>query len=341
VHEKTPPDGKGNIGQNPFFLTSKTLALQWTQAFWRKIFAAAKIMNHEIEAYINGELPDGDRRTFESRLLLDPALREEVEQQKLLMESLEYLKIKRQAQTAIHETHRLIWKRKLATVILLISIAGALFYFARKVVQVGSPQVPLNEPQSPTEKFRPPTQSQPADTLLPAGKVENREPSTPAKMNAPIAGQPEPADDRYRGDAAEAIDSTFLTPFDHAFLKFPAALPAGGSFDLATRAIRQGNYAEGLNLLKKREAKEASNDTLQYLLAIVQLQQHRPSAAAGRLYALNRPGNAFRPEAQWLSGLGLLLQGKEELARQAFQLIAKDKTHPRRAAAAEMLERLE
>ncbi|MCC6726329.1 MAG: hypothetical protein IT258_17610 [Saprospiraceae bacterium] len=297
-------------------------------------------MSDEVEAYVNGELSEEARQAFEQPLLLDAALRSEVEQQRQLVESLGYIKLKQNVKAAILDVAtQQAQKRKAVLLVSAIGIcilALLVWYFTGPAEPALEHTVP---PQSQPENSQ---QSQPLETEEAPQPTSQPANTTKRPPIAQQPNQPTAAPDRYRGDDnLEAIDSSYLGQYQLAMRNFPPTLPSGGSFAKESQLLQKADYKTALKLLSKREALSASNDTVQYLTAVALLYSGKPSAASQRLFLLNSPGNAFQQESQGLLGLSYLLQGRDDAARQVFEMIGKDRKHARQEAALSLLDSLE
>jgi hypothetical protein len=307
-------------------------------------------MENLIEAYLNGELQSKERERFEKELIINDDLRQAVEHQRQLMEAFEHIRIKKSVQQAMHQTEKLAWKRRLLVAVLVLSLLGGVSVFAvwlsRRIPNgelSSMGKIELDTANLENKNFVPTIDS----TLL-MEQLKARDSAALSKNRqmaqdpdgAPLSGQDNQS--VVRGDASDAtVDEAVLKDFDAFFIQFPPVFPETGSFKKEVAAVKNcPACAATLQLLAKREAIAAQNDTLQYLEALSLLQRHQPQSAASKLYALNRTESPFRQEAQWLLGLAYFLQGKEA-AQKTMEMIANDKAHSRREEAAVVLKKLE
>lgn len=305
-------------------------------------------MENLIEAYLNGELQSKERERFEKELIVNDDLRQAVEHQRQLMDAFEHIRIKKSVQQAMHQTEKLVWKRRLLVAVLVLSLAGGVMavWFARR--NPAAQNSPIDKTSEDTIRTENNHFNAPIDSILLMEQMKAQDTISLSKnrqMAQDPDGTPLSQQDNQsvvRGDASDAtVDESVLTDFDAFFSQFPPVFPATGTFKKEVAAVKNcPACASTLQLLAQREATTAQNDTLQYLEALSLLQRHQPQSAASKLYSLNRAERPFRQEAQWLLGLAFFLQGKEA-AQKTMEMIANDQAHSRREEAAAVLRKLE
>lgn len=307
-------------------------------------------MENLIESYLNGELQSTEREQFEKELIINEDLRQEVEHQRKLMEAFEHIRIKKSVQDAMHKTEKIALKRRLliaAFAFLLVGIVLVVpIWFSRR--NSGGQNSTIDKQTIDSNHIENQEIIPEIDSTSLMQQPSNGEDSKGLSQNRQMALDPDGdklsqhnSQSVVRGDANDtSIDETALKDFDVFISQFPPVYPASGTFKKEAAAVKNcPSCVATLQLLAKREAATAQNDTLQYLEALSLLQRHQPQAAASKLYALNRAESPFHEEAQWLLGLTYFLQGKES-AQKTMQMIAKDKAHSRREAAAAVLEKM-
>ncbi len=291
-------------------------------------------MAYDVEAYLNGELHGEALDAFERELQQNPVLREELAQQRDIMNALQHIRRRERIADAADQNRREHRQRRFVLGLTLLTLFGGLvllyFYWIRPASPAlpfppQHPPVPENQqiPPSQTPSLTPPQGSPPfiAQNQLPPGKTT----------------EPGPL---VRGGEEPDIDRNMVPLFDTVMLQSPPFVPRGGSFDAVAAQVVARAYTPALARLQKMNTRFVQNDTLQYLTALCLLLQKQPVKASAYLFPLNRPDSPFREETQWLLGLDFLLQGKRDAAIKTLQLVQKNTAHPRSEAAGRLLDKV-
>ncbi len=263
-----------------------------------------------IESYLDGSMAADEKAAFEKRLLLDAALRDELEQFRALKSDLDWhFAAKDVAAAAVLrgqlEDRRRRWSRLLLSA-LLVLLVGTLVYrylYERLRMPQDAPQTPELQ-QNAVPKLEAPSQSIPTPPIQ-----KNQAP------NQPIAGKLRPrSGDLMRNLPAEEISEATLSFFKQQWAGFVPAVPEVGIWAKPIRLLRSKRAAEAHLLLEKIPP----TDTSSYLLAVSELMLKRPSAAQDLLYPL-AADKKWQIEAQYLLVWAYLLEGNIDLARASLK----------------------
>ncbi|MCO6492836.1 MAG: hypothetical protein J5I98_30740 [Phaeodactylibacter sp.] len=284
----------------------------------------------KFEDYINGNLPEPERRALEQRLAADPALRAQLEEEEELLVRLKRQMLRRQVEAAMKAeppASRSRWRIWAALAILaaallagwLLSSPGAVSPEARPAQEPPRNPEPKNQEVLPTEEL-------PAKQELPPPIAQRTEPSAP------------------EANASDGLRSAVVTParaLGRTAVR-QLQLPVGASaspplLQPAADLARQGRYREAQALL---EQEGTAGDTLLFLHAFCLLKQEKGLEAARYFTRLEQPGTAFAEESQWGLALSWLLADQEAWAAEQLEAIAGQAGHPWAAAAAELIEQL-
>lgn len=299
-------------------------------------------MNPDIEAYVNGELSAEDSRAFEAQIANDPSLRQAVAEQRQLIESLHYLRLKKHVSAAVQGSKtfkaRRLFYRLFAFVAMVVVILAV--WFAKKsnahdtAIPVPGdgqlPHVPALVDSLKSIDTIPSTVPDPVTTSPSNTK--------PAIADNGSTHQPDLEKERYRG-LVEETESTYSDLVEQILKDSPPVMPKGGSFLKEEQLIENGKYDEAIGkLLNRKKSVGAANDTLKYLIAISELKSKRPSKALELLFELNEAGNSFQQDAQWATCLSYLWVGKFDSAVVTLEMLAKDQGHRYHKAAKAVLD---
>ncbi|MEQ1745831.1 MAG: tetratricopeptide repeat protein [Saprospiraceae bacterium] len=268
-----------------------------------------------IHRYLSGSMDTAERTAFEADMQADPALREEVELENILLTGIEragqedvlqiiqsvhgklsaedfFNSSKAQASPALTIVHKQkfnIMKRLLAIAASLVVVSGAVWFMMN--------------------------QDNPVDT------------------NALYSQYYQPNEDVQR--AKDIINS--LEEFG-----FAGAQSENDSLKMGLQAYESGKYDEALALLKGFAETHPENDVAQYYIGIVHMSQGRYAKAIEVLTPVSRSDNsALKNDALWNIGLCCLKadNGLQD-AREAFTKLSSDSSYPNHRAAKAVLEQL-
>lgn len=260
----------------------------------------------DIEAYLDGSMSAGERAAFEQRLLVDPDLREALEQHQALKTDLDWYFASKDVENANLlraqiKAKRLWWTRLLLAALLVLLVGFVAFWRLRRERDMPQPTLETPEFQKNTTPIiEAPVQS------VPTPSIQESKP-----LNQPIAGDHRPRrGDLMRNLPAEEISAPTLTFFKQQWAGFVPAVPAVGVWVKPLKQIRNNQAAEARTMLTKAPQSDTSN----YLLAITELMLKRPSDAQDLLYPLISD-KKWQTEAQYLLVWAYLLEGDDDLAR--------------------------
>lgn len=112
------------------------------------------------------------------------------------------------------------------------------------------------------------------------------------------------------------------------------------TFDDAMVDYKSGEYAIAINKLKAITEHNASNDTINYYLAMAYMGQEEYDNAIPLLSKLETEQNPFHQKASWYKGLAALKTGQKELAIITFKEIAQNPSNHYAQQAEEILSTL-
>lgn len=284
----------------------------------------------EFEDYLNGNMPDSERRALEQRLANDPVLQEQLKEEEELLARLKKQMLRERVEAAMKAgrgniqptpSRWWIW----AAMAVLLAVMMARWTFGGDEV---SEEEPIQEqPVSPKAEEALPAEALPPGAPPPGPVAQRTEPS-PAEEN-PQSGL------RGLGDAPSAgLGKDAVRQFQITGAAFSLI------FQPAVEQARKGRYREAGEALAELEQQGASSDTLAYLRAFCLLKLENGMEAARYFARLETQAGPFAEEAQWGLALSWLLAGQEAWAEEQLQAITGQREHPRAATAAALLEKL-
>ncbi len=296
-------------------------------------------MDTKHEKYLTGEMEEAERAEMESALEQNPALREQLESERRLLESLQNHLLRRRIEAALSTpddqevskpgAKRLVW---FGLAVLMVVVSWFLWR------QLSGYQTTKPKDVPPLEKSGTPAPGFP-DT--PQSPKQNSVKPLP-KAGEPIA-QVTIAPHSLRGLRG---NESGHTPWEALVQKiwdapFPAS-PAsfGERFRPVAEYLQQNNTTDAFLLLRKLERQAANNDTLAFLNGYCLMQMWE---GEGALRSFNKMSGQPKPWSEataWYEGLCYLLMGEQEKAVAVFKRIAGRPGHPYRGKARRALQEM-
>jgi len=276
----------------------------------------------DIESYLDGSMAADEVAEFEKRLLLDAALRNELEQFRALKSDLDWhFAAKDVAAAAVLrgqlEARRRRWSR-LLLVALLVFLAGLVAYWL--LFQEGPAQgSQLDNPV--LEKNQVPESQSPS---IPEPSIPQKTTPQERTEKIPIARDLSPnknrSDDLLRDLPKEEVSEQFLPLFERLMKGFSPSVPESGQWSGIVRSIRKNAPESAMTELKRLKTNTLQKDTVAYLNALTEIMLKRPSAAESNLYPLLE-NEKWKNEARYLLVWAYLLRGEDETASSALKAL--------------------
>ncbi len=295
------------------------------------------MMGFKFEDYINGNLPEPERRALEQRLAADPALRAQLEEEEALLARLKRQMLREQVEAAMREGRETDSARTPSrwwfwgALAILLAVFLAWWVLGRSAPGSLEAEPELEQPAGPPEEKEEILQ---AEQLPPAQEphlpIAQRDASSPAE-DPPRSGLRGAGETPAAGPAAEVVRQ----------LQLPVAVEAVPlPFQPAAELARKGRYRQAGEALSLLEQEGMAGDTLAFLRAFCLLKQENGLEAARYFVRLEASGGALAEEAQWGLALSWLLAGQEAWAEEQLQAVIGQPGHPRATAAAGLLREL-
>jgi len=291
----------------------------------------------KFEDYLNGNLPEPERRALEQRLAEDSVLREELKEEEALLARLKRQMLRERVEAAMQEnrgadpsgapSRRWLW----AGLAIILAVFLAWWMPGRRGPGLPEAEPALEQPAGPVEE---------KEEILPAEQLPSeREPQPPiAQRDAPS-----PAENPARSGLRGAGERPAASPAAEAVrqLQLPVAVEAvPPPLHVAAKLAQKGRYRQAAEALALLGQEGMAGDTLAFLYAFCLLKQEKGLEAARYFARLDAPGNTFAEESQWGLALCWLLAGQEAWAAEQLEAISGQPEHPQTAAAADLLEKL-
>lgn len=288
-------------------------------------------MNDEkdIERWFKQEMTPEERSAFAQKMSSSPELQKHVDEYQQFVQDLHEIGLRQKVKFAAKANRRLLFLRRLVAILSVLLLLGFLAIAISKWFVVKN-AAPGNTPPILDKGQENQGKEEQTTPIAPQSPAPQKQPTMP------IAQGPLPRDQplfRSLEGADGSVDSTMLTVFQAAFEPYTIAVEHKGRFSRAIRLLEQKKWAETRAILTPW----AQNDTAKYLLAVLALRAHQPEQAMPYLTALYRDDCPFKAESEWLMGLTMVLQGKEEQAKQLLKHIEGTKGHGHQDAAKSLL----
>lgn len=303
-------------------------------------------MNIDIEKYLNNEMGEAERQTFERELQSDPVLRGEVDEQRVFLDRLKSQLLREKIAAAIasgggdnppQQTTKKSWILPLLALLLLMVIG--VWYFQQKARQeiaipIGDPPVNSSQPAE-AEGFTNPPVEEESDRISP---------KTEQLPQRPIAEKPtvEPPANQHgvRGenvvneDWDKLVESVWVTRFE------PQPGEFNERFAPIANLLKEKNTTDVFVQLYLLERQTPENDTLAYLKGLCFLEM-REGAPALEYFNKIKNKSSWSENIIWYKSLAYLINSKKDKAIQEVGLITKNKNHIFYKEAKKLLEALQ
>jgi len=284
-------------------------------------------VNHDIEAYLDGNLDAAARAEFEAQLARDAALRDAVNAARRVREDLSWLAAEKgiqagerafwQKQTAMRHRNRWIWMTLGLMFLLVAGIIG--WQWGKKPERVAPEQ----------QQMRPVQQN-----ILP--------PSSDSAAHLTPGAPDVPGDPKKQADNAATRNRLFaenFKPYKDESLE-PSRRGNVGAFpsERFQQLYWDDQHREALVAFESLGAADKNNDNLLFLKANCLLATGQVDEASTLLEQIIRNDRTrFMAEAKWYLALSYLKSGKTEEAKNMLRGIATDAQSPRQADAERLL----
>lgn len=275
----------------------------------------------DIEAYLDGNMTDVERRAFEEKLQTNAQLKEELNAFRALRTDLAYHFATKDVAEAVKWRGAYEKKKRVRSwlfICLLVVTLASLFFVWKNLWQTKSSEAPENQPVIIPSSQDPVQQ---ADENEP----EKSQPVQPVPQRSrPIAGDPKRASettgDLYRDLPKEPVSEIYRQFFETSMQSFAVAVRPQGIWTQAVQELNHHRPEKAYQILKNMSPADLKNDTTLYLQAVSALQMQRPVVAEDLLYPLITE-KKWQTEGQYLLIWAYLLQGNTDLAKSSLKLL--------------------
>ena len=275
----------------------------------------------DIEAYLDGNMTDAERRAFEEKLQTNAQLKEELKEFRALRTDLAYHFATKDVEEAVKWRGAYETKKRVRTwmfICLLVVTLASLFFVWNNLRQTKTSEASENQPG-----IIPSIQNsvkQEDDIEL---ERDQPLPTAPQKSR-PIAGDlkraSEKPGDLYRDLPKEPVSETYSQFFETSMQSFSVIVRPQGVWTQAVQELDNHRPAKAYQILKGMPPADLKNDTTLYLQAVSALQMQRPATAEDLLYPLILE-KKWQTEGQYLLIWVYLLQGNTDLAKSSLKLL--------------------
>lgn len=303
----------------------------------------------DIEAYLNGELSEGQNNAFEQAMQGDEALRQEVDLHKDVLEALSGQGLREQVTAALNEPlHPEKKTNKRWFLLLLLPLIGLVcWYFSQET----APEVSTTPTTVSTPKKQESAPSEEVETTTSAPKKTETKPTTPTqskqpkKKPQPIAQSPEissippripPVNIRGKSEDKEAWDalmnSIWVSQFPPANTQFSPA------FAPSVQLLTDKDFNKAFVRLRLLERKMPANDTVAFLKGYCLTELREGQESLDYFAKMTAEPADWAAALTWYRALDYLLIGETEKAGNLLNTMAKDANHPFQKASQNALE---
>lgn len=290
---------------------------------------------HDIIAYIEGDLKGAELEAFEFELQQNPDFVKEVELYQQLAADIEIQTIRETVTTALKDEDKPPRRRFPPSwilgigIILLLVIAGySIFEIKPTTEPAPALELPVENPSALPES------EVPVKEEIPSGAPKKEEKKTKASQpiaeNQPSAELPSPLfpPPNIRGSNQDneawkaVLNQIWYTEYPPSAIQFEAP------FDKVDQLLKDRAFSKAYVRLQLLERKMPENDSLFYLKGYCLLEMGEGTEALRYFDYLADKQADWNAHLQWYRGLSNLLSGKQEQAMSTFKTISSESGHP-------------
>ena len=296
-------------------------------------------MNPKHEKYLTGDMDEAERAAMERELEQNPALREQLESERMLLESLQNQLLRRRIEAALSTPDELEGSKpgvkQLVWFGLAVFIVVVSWFLWR--------QLSTHRTVEPKE-VAPPEKSGAPVAVFPGTPQDLKQDSVkaPPKTGEPIAQatiKPHSLRGlRGNGHGRTSWEALVLQIWDAPFPVSPASFSE--RFRPVAEYLQENNTTDAFLLLRKLELQLPNNDTLAFLNGYCLMQMWEGEGALQSFNKISGQPKPWSEATEWYEGLCYLLMGKKEKAVADFKRLAGRPGHPYRGKARRALQEM-
>ncbi len=287
-------------------------------------------MNFEIESYLNGEMSESERRNFEAKLGNDPALMQETEDARYLLELVKNQLLREKINSLDKQEVQERREQKgrpnlwISGIALFLLVVCAIIIGITKNELPGNPAMKTDEPvmdpwTEPESKELPPPTPNNSPQVIPNNSSQG--------SKKQFALQPPAGTSGVRGSSKSSgrewmqfIESVWQTKFNENPTNY------GVRFSKIIELLNAGKYPDAYVQLQFEKIELTANDTLNFLKGYCLLEMKEGSEALKHFDEI-KAGNPWKDKIDWYRVLAYLLMGDLENVRKKSEDIIREKEH--------------